>query len=243
MPTRWSVDIEIGWHPILTFERRRLVLLDWFEEHVNYSGFQDKPDAVGLAVASMDARLTFRRGGLTMNLNGPGRDVADLLEALRGGLAVLEPKHPKLLYIRSGWAEPLEGNYDDLCRRFGSQMAIGLEAGEFWASDASSLVDFVTPQAQLQCEFGIVTRDELARRLQEPGLSRLRTAAQPAVVSDPEELPDLSMYGGITWVPLDVVRIRQPSDVQEATTSALDESGRLLAALASRFVHEFGGRG
>ena len=241
MPSRWSTQISIGWHPILTFERRRLELLDWVEDNVHYTGFTDQPDVVGLEVGPSAARAQFRRQGLDISLNGPEREVSSLDDLLEGALTILAPKHPKILVVRSAWSHALEGSYEELCRRFASQVAIGLVADEFWATDASALVDFVTPQAQLQCEYGVVTKEELAARLENPSLSRLRTKMQGASLFGTDDLPDLAMYGGISWIPFDVVRIGQPADIEAAAIRALDESARLVTGLASRFVHEFGG--
>ena len=176
MAHRWTSDYVVKWTPILTFTRRRLMLLDWFEQHIDPVAFVEDPERVGVAMVTADLRMMVARGFMIVSTGLTGGHIESLQTAMSGVFEILAPKEAILDRAFSTWSCPLpEADYNEERARLAASFgrASGGMIGGFRPVDGSALADLDSPELAGQVEWGVVTRDELFVRLSNPGLGRL----------------------------------------------------------------------
>jgi len=201
MVQKWTSGYAVRWTPIVTFTRRRLLLLDWFEAHTEPVQFYEDPDRVGVALVDPGLRMTIDRGGLRLSANSGDLDLASMQSAVQGALDVLEPKDAILQTSSSAWTVPLpDTDYHETRALAACRMAGvgGVLAGGFRAIDGSALIDFESVEELVQLEWGIVEGPELVERLEDPDLGRLGGALRPTHGRRwPDTIPDVALLADV----------------------------------------------
>ncbi|XGU20355.1 hypothetical protein ACETU7_05765 [Rhodococcus sp. 3Y1] len=125
--------------PILTYTRRHLSLLEWFEQNLDPVAFTEKRDMVGIALLSEDLRITVTRSGMRLE-SASGAAISHLLPAVSGVFEVLEPKDVVLSRSFSmGTVDLCDVDYHEACARFGVKMGTRRPVGGvFRATDGSA---------------------------------------------------------------------------------------------------------
>lgn len=202
MHVRWTSEYVIRWTPILTFVKRKLQLLDWFEEHLDPVAFYERGDTFGVALLLPDLRLRVSQRGLRVSTGVEGGTIEGLQEALGGVFEVMGPKEATLQTAYSTWSYGLDdADYHEECASFARSVSGVPAAHEFRPTDASVLADFESAEWQMQSEWGVVSRGELYQRLATPGMGRGRAPdqehegyASSLRVRVEDEVPDVSLF-------------------------------------------------
>ncbi|WP_395727155.1 hypothetical protein [Nakamurella sp.] len=203
MVQRWTATLRISWHPILTFERRRLDLLDWIDQHLEIVAFKnDSADEVAVAVGHRGLRGTITMKSMSMSTSSPSLTVDALGPLFDGAYDVLGLHGVRVVEYQSSWTAPLEGSYSAACGIFARNVTFHQDLGEFAATDASVLFDAASDSATLQAEMGVVSSRELRARIMHPAIGRHPDTSRPTYVPDPaDELPELSLFADVRWFP------------------------------------------
>lgn len=175
MYRRWRSTYTVKWTPILTFNRRHLLLLEWFEKNLDPVAFTDQNGKVGVALISEDLRVTVSRSEMVLETGLSGLEIEKLLVAVTGIIDVMEPKDIVLSSARSMSTVEVAGvDYAEACANFGAKLsAPPLIKGGFRPTDGSALVDLHSDSVRFQIEWGIVRPNELLMRLTKPMVSRI----------------------------------------------------------------------
>lgn len=233
-PIRWTSAAVASWTPILTFTRRRMAVLDWFEEHVHPVAFTDDPDHAGIAVESEFQRLRFDRQYLRIATEDRTARVEALGSALEGLWQLVEPQNVVLRRYFGAWSFALPGADYDTTRRAFATRCIGADLGpRARGADAAALVDVQSDFGTLQLEFGLVTAPELAERLAEPRMGMMHVSAadrQPLQI-DPDLLDAVSLF----------VAVRGTSRIPLGGPSALVGGYKDVEQLVNELVTGIGG--
>jgi hypothetical protein len=170
MYRRWKSTYTVQWTPIITFTRRHLALLEWFEKNVDPIGFKDTVDSVGVALIASDLRVTVKRSEMLIESGLSGLEVENLLPTVTGILDVMEPRDIVVRKARSKSTVEIEGiDYSEACARFAVKCTSPpVLPGGFRPVDASVLADLDSESVYVQVEWGIVKRSELLDRLRLP---------------------------------------------------------------------------
>lgn len=232
-PTQWTAQLRIAWLPVLTFERRRLTLLDWLEEHAEVVGVLDETgrDAgVGVAVGRPEQKLVVQHDGCHVRLEAPHASLDGVMGALNGVYEAMDPVDAHLDYFRTAWSLPLKDEYMPARLAFASRAA-GLPASvDFAVSDAAVLADVEMEDRTLQVEYGIVDKNELRDRLvgRATGMmGRNRPMSSGPTVGVP--LPDVSLYADVRS--FDRRLCPTPDAVRTEFYEMVNHSRRLVASL------------
>jgi hypothetical protein len=203
MYRRWKSTYRFKWTPIITYTRRHLKLLEWFEENVDPVAFVENVQSVGVALISTDLRVTVRRSEMVLESGLSGVDIDKLMPAVSGIIEVLDPKDMVLSVARSmATVELPSADYSESCARFAVKVsAPPLIHGEFRPTDGSALIDLDSETLHAQVEWGIVKRSELFERLVRRDVSRIdmpEETGPPSTISRARRLigdqaPDVSV--------------------------------------------------
>lgn len=229
--TRWTATFALEWKPLLTFTRRRLQLLDWFEENVDVDAFSEDGEHIGIAVGLAAQRLIVERSGLTIQLRTHKADLAPLIRAIAGSFDVLAPHNVRARLYTGAWSVPLAREYDE-SRKALAKRAVGDLGDTGEALDCATLTDIRTDSGLVAVEFGVVSEQELRDRLRDPALGRLATrtpARRPKTVDLPAKLPGASLFLDVLWHPTPLRPDVASADGVAATLSELENH---LARLA-----------
>jgi hypothetical protein len=234
MAELWGATVEVTWHPILTFERKRLDLLDWIDDNILFTGFSRRSSDVGIRVGD-DLRVTVRLSRVTIEARS--KDSLRKSEALlEGVLQILKPRHPAVAVVESFWSsQDLEVDYEEARQRLAARASLGLPA-PFIAVDTSVLMDVMSSSAEIQCEYGIVSDHELAARLTGSEISRIDGAGSPILAPlQDARWPSVALFGQVRWVPLsDEERLSAVGLLREAE-EGIAEADRLVSCLVDEF--------
>lgn len=174
MYENWLLSIQFKWTPILTFSRRRLKLLDWFESNTEPAAFVDTPERVGVALIAPDLRVSVTRHGIVVESGTSELDVGKLSPAIEGVFEVMDPRAVLATRYFATGATPLtDADYFEECSAFGRMVGGSAVGDAFRVIDGSALVDLQSETMQVQVEWGIVSGDELFARVTDPGMSRI----------------------------------------------------------------------
>lgn len=244
MAHRWTSGYEFEWTPIMTFMRRRLALLDWFEAHVEPVAFTEDHQQVGIALLSPDLRVIIRQHGLVVSTGLAGGTIGGLLPAIEGIFSVLEPKDVVLKQASSTWTCDLaDADYNEERARFAAICAPGTGGLDgMRALDASALVDFDSPEVRLQAEWGVVEPDELLKRLSDPMIGRLQPVASThrkdfsaSRESLRDEAPDVGLLVGMKGIWKVGGAVTTAQQLGEAAQGADAEAEKVVIALYTGF--------
>ena len=224
----WAVTVTIGWHPILTFSRRRLELLDWIEENLDFHAFLDQPDRVGVRFSGGQS-FEIRRDRLTFRT--PGADaLSDAIAWADQMLAELKPKHPRVIEIDSDWTEaPPHGDYDEVRQTFATRFFPSSD--EYVPFDASALFDVETPDGTIQCEYGYVDESELADRLTSEHIGRAQLPAGLDTLPVDVSLPLVALYAKTHFVPRKTTGSLEDRCVESQVAEAVGTCERFVTIL------------
>lgn len=202
MEQKWTSGYSVRWTPIVTFTRRRLLLLDWFEANTDPVQFFEDPDRIGIALVEPGLRMTIDRAGMRLSANAGDLNLLELQDAVQGVIDVLAPKDAVLQRASSAWTvEVPEADYDETralaaCRMAGVQGVLG-DSG-FRAMDGSALIDFESVDEAVQLEWGIVKASELVQRLEDPDLGRLGGTLRPTHSARwPDVIPSVALLADV----------------------------------------------
>jgi hypothetical protein len=215
----------------MTFTRRRLSLLDWYEENTKPLFFTDAPDHTGIAVNAGFERVRLDRETLRLSVESPTAEFAALERPLEGTWATIEPKNVVLTNFYSVWTIPLERDYEDARRALTARtLPVKLGEGER-AFDCAALVEIETLHGVYGFEFGVVTAEELVERLKTTQMGLMRSSSQnrPEYVLPLEDAPPVSLFldvGGMFRKP-----IRSHSGLIKELGSIEQEISRLVTAI------------
>lgn len=198
MSRRWSGLHAFHWSPVLTFSRRRDEAFEWLESNVEVVAFFSGDDQFGVAVGSSDCRLVVRRDGFDVLLGSTASRVQGLHDALSRVLETFEPRHLHAASARLLWSHEVDVDYQ--VRRAAWAKSIAGSGAGASAVDFSALVDFESPGARMQVEYGLVDGHELRMRLTSLDMGRARAAEMPPVGDVPEALPGCSLFADTTWI-------------------------------------------
>lgn len=244
----WLSSFQFQWTPILTYTRRHLALLDWFEENIEPVAFVDHPDKqlLGVALLTSDLRITVKRGGMTLESGLSGVALERLVPAIKGVFEVMAPSSVLATQYLSTGVVPLEGDdYYERCAQFGS-LASGDVFGESdtWrVTDGSAVVDLTSDAMKVQVEWGIVQDRELLDRLRHPEISRLggrmsvdERASIAHRTKPGRDVPQVSVYVDQVGFWRSGGGVDDVSDVMKRVTEAQQTASNVAAELAGRFL-------
>jgi hypothetical protein len=198
-PIRWTANFTVGWRTHLTYARRKSELLEWIDENVDLTGFSDNDDQLGIEIGGTH-RLLVRPGGLSIHLMSRRSDVEHVQPAVAGILGIMEPVNASLDLYFAGWSAEISGEYEASRASFATRLSTVSRTPTMVAVDGSALVDFLVDGLNAQVEFGIVSAEELAFRLNDPTYGRVGPAhplQRPPVRQLPESLPGASLFADV----------------------------------------------
>jgi hypothetical protein len=232
----WTVSHRIRWTPIITFARRRLRLLDWFEEYTSPVAFYENDEHVGISLVDRGLRLMISRTHATLSSSTAGLSIDQMEPALRGVFEVLEPKGGVLATTNSVWTCDIEdGEYNEERAALAAAMTgvRGRESG-FRAIDTSALVDFESLEHLAQVEYGVVEATELQERLTDPDLGRMGSgsARLPYTGLLPEVVPPVSLLVEVALRRRVGGTVSSAGDVLQVAATEAKTASRIVSILA-----------
>lgn len=238
-PTRWTSALAVTWSPLLTFERRRSELLEWIETNAKPKAFLDEGELLGIAIGSMAQRVRIDRNSLLMQLGSRTATPDPLEDVAQGVFDTFEPQDVTVRDYRGLWTAGIEGEYSELTERLAKRaapLASMPDQSGLTAVDAAILVDLVSSRGSYQVEFGIVTPDELAIRLNRGVVQRIdvgHLSPLLSVDSLPRDVPPVNLFMEFYFV----------DDEQEGlpTGSSVVAQMRAIETQITQFVRELAG--
>jgi hypothetical protein len=248
----WLSSFRFRWTPILTYTKRHLALLDWFEENIEPVAFVDRHEmqAVGVALIAPDLRITVRRSEMVIESGLSRLSIEKLLPAVTGVFEVFEPSSVLASEYLSTGVVPVDdgdADYYQQCANFGAiSSAEGFNGSDTWrVIDGSAVVDLISERIKLQVEWGIVKAEELLKRLRDPDRSRLAgrmglsDRAKIAQFTNPGgELPPVSVYVDQVGYWRSGGSVKEVADVFNLVTEAQQAASNVATALSDRFLSE-----
>jgi hypothetical protein len=243
----WLSSFEFQWTPILTYTRRHLALLDWFEQNIEPVAFVDRPDkqSLGVALVAPDLRIMVKRGGMILESGLSGVSIEKLTPAIEGVFEVMAPSSVLATQYLSTGVVPLEGDdYYERCAQFGTLASGDVFGGsDLWrVTDGSAVVDLTSEAMKVQVEWGIVQDQELLIRLRRPDMSRLGNRmpvderARIAQRTKPgRDVPPVSVYADQVGFWRTGGSVDDVSDVMKRVTEAQQIASSVAAVLAGKF--------
>lgn len=236
------------WTPILTYTRRHLALLDWFEQNIEPVAFIDRPEkhALGVALVAPDLRITVTRAGMTLESGLLGVPIERLMPAINGVFEVMEPSSVLATKYLSTGVVPLDGDdYFERCAQFGGVVSGSVfgESDSWRVTDGSAVVDLISETMKVQVEWGIVKGQELLDRLRNPEMSRLpgRTSQDEQAslaqrLDSGRDVPPVSVYADQVGFWRTGGSVDDVSDVMKRVTEAQQTASNVAAELAGTFL-------
>ncbi|WP_100451222.1 hypothetical protein [Mycobacteroides abscessus] len=246
----WLSTVQFKWTPILTYTRRYLALLDWFEENIEPVAFTDRPDkqAVGVALVAPDLRLVVSRSGMILESGLSGLAIEKLMPAVTGVFEVMNPSSVLATqYMSIGTVSLRNANYYEQCSRFGVIAAgDGFNGSDQWrVADGSALVDLLSQAMKVQVEWGVVESDELLERLRNPTMSRLNHSAvgveRASIARNTtpgRDVPSVSVYTDQVGLWRTGGGVNEVSDVMKRVAEAQQTASSIGMRLAEKFCSE-----
>lgn len=242
----WLSSFQFKWTPILTYTRRHLALLDWFEQNIEPVAFIDHHDKqlVGVALVAPDLRITVRRWGMTLESGLSGVPIEKLTPAIEGVFEVMAPSSVLATQYLSTGVVPVEDDYYERCARFGALVSGDVfGSSDLWrVTDGSAVLDLTSEMMKVQVEWGIVKDQELLDRLRHPEKSRLGNRmpvderANIAHRTKPgRDVPPVSVYADQVGFWRTGGSVDDVSDVMKRVTEAQQAASNVAVELASRF--------
>lgn len=202
---RWASGYAVEWTPILTFRKRRLQLLDWFEDEINPIAFMDEHDSIGVALVDESLRVEVTRSGLRISVGADSLGVAHVGRAVQGVFEVLDPQDAILQAAAGTRTFELPGavyldERTEAARRITRCGAVSAAGHTYRPTDMSALIDFESAESVVQAEWGIVERDELLQRVSDPYLGRLGNHIRPTFSGEPTSgVPDVALLADLVY--------------------------------------------
>ncbi|WP_350279679.1 hypothetical protein [Kribbella sp. HUAS MG21] len=241
MAQKWTAVYRYRWTPIMTFTRRRLQLLDWYEQHVEPVAFVENPEQIGIAMLSPLLRVRVDRNSMIVSTAEPDLPIDALARAIDGVFEVMEPNGAVIDLVNSVWTSALQGqSYNEARARFGARLAAaGATPAGLRPTDASALMDFQSLDWKGQVEWGVVSARELADRIAEPDRGRIRGEAgidrRPSAQQPREGLPDVSLLVDVRMTRQLGGAVANSAEVLSAIEQADEQAGALVDALRPTF--------
>ena len=243
----WLSSFQFRWTPILTYSKRHLELLDWFERNIEPVAFIDQPEEqrLGVAIVAPDLRITVHRAGMSLESGLQGVPIDKLMPAIEGVFEVMEPASMLAIQYLSTGVVPLESeDYLEQCSQFGTLVSGGAfgDSSSWRVSDGSAVVDLTSDTMKVQVEWGIVEAPELLNRLSNPAMSRLANRmplderARIARATKPvREIPPVSVYVDQVGFWLTAGDVDDASVVMKRVTEAQQTASNVASLLSGSF--------
>jgi hypothetical protein len=238
MAQMWTTGYVFKWTPILTFSRRRLFMLEWFESNTAPVAFMDEPDSIGVALVTPELQLSITRDRMILQSSLRDAKISALEPAINGVFEIMEPQETAVHRVTSQWTCELSGDYNEERARFaasGANARVGELIGPFRPVDGATLIDLDSSEWEGQVEWGVVHARELAYRLKHPTAGQVGRKVSPAAVNlDMDDLPSVALYidasirrriGGVVQGAKDVLNETQAADkLIDRTVEALHKN-------------------
>lgn len=229
--TRWAATLRLAWDPVIAYQKRRQDLLDWIEDELTPVSFLDENDRVGLAIGNMAQRLESDRFGVSLKLASRTAKAESLLLALSGTLDVMNRPGPRLHLYRGSWSVDVSTSYEDACRSLAGHLP-GARSLDLLGSpfDGAVLVDVRGSKGSWQIEYGVVTAEELASRVD--GTTEGQLGRNGFVSNEEERLEGgVFVYADASWSPHGHLRV-SALDALAAFEEREEEFARFIAGMA-----------
>ncbi|MEN2736914.1 hypothetical protein ABCS02_03905 [Microbacterium sp. X-17] len=241
---RWSSTYRFSWTPIITFGARRIRLLEWIDRSFEPTAFTDSEDHVGFALSNPDIRITLTRSGATLEDRSVTGDAAMALAALfTEALKMLSPQSVVLASASIAWSGEIPGaDYEATRSGFASRLS-GIDSSHpvLVARDASVLMDLEGGDYEAQVEWGIVSSEELAERLRDPSISRVRqTRGAGGTRQVPADLPAVSLFADVLITQPQSEPLGDELGIEPAIDSVTFLSSTIANALRASVTGEVG---
>lgn len=239
---RWTAAYRFRYSPIISFERRRLALLDWVEQHVDPVSFRDGRDEVGISL-SRGVRIRIGRSQ-TMLEDGVAdlQGVDSLWPMIAGLLETMEPRDVVLHSASIAWSSELPGwIYDDATRTLATRvtgLSAPLQSGVV-PTDVAPLVDFTSDRLRIQAEYGVVNPPELRARLNDDDIGKIKGRSGGDI--DPSALvglPETMLFVDTSVHSRRAETITDQAGMQQALTEFQDAAREVAEAVVATALIE-----
>jgi hypothetical protein len=245
----WLLGVQFQWAPIITFSRRRLQLLDWFEKNLEPVSFIDDPERerVGVGLVVPDLRVAVTRSGMLIESGASGIEIEKLLPAIKGVFEVMEPRSVIATRFFAMGATPLaDVDYATECAAFGRLVggAVAVPGDALTVADGSAVVDLESETLKVQVEWGVVNGRELSERLITPRMSRIAehansedddTSALVRWASRRRAFPEVAIFTDQVGRWQTAARVSDVDSVLKLVSEAKQTASTIAASFADTF--------
>jgi hypothetical protein len=208
--------VEFGWRPTVKFFGVREAVLVDMEDRQAFEGFIWGADDVSLRLGRFEA-IRVGTAGATYWIGSPKRDLENVRATVNSFVERMVPKSIGITRIELQCLSPLSEDPVVAQGSFTTDLFAEHEKGTA-AIDSALLVDGRCGRlhALFQTEYGVVSEDEIARRLS--GQGRLTPVLPMPVEADLADLPHCSLFSRWFWH-----SIESPESDWQSTQILVDE--------------------
>lgn len=199
----WSQGVVANWRPHLDFFDRKLKIVRYLEKDGLVRGFRVEENEIGVLLDAEQHELVVGPRGMRLIVQSPRVNYESINAAALVALQVLDPPAFTSLSGSTNLVAEMKMSYED-ARRTSASALFGPWSNEIGITDHATLIDGISSngKATFQCEFGVVARDEVPRRLSRRAG---RLANEPGRAGPPEgywnsyDIPETALFVGTTW--------------------------------------------
>jgi hypothetical protein len=201
--TVWTQTASLRWAPELRFYENRAAILRAMEESGLLTAFRMGEDEAGAQIGDRSHEVEFSHRNLEVTVGGRDSDIDRVISAVTIVLEHLRPTNVARPSFTFQHVAPLTRDYDESRRKGLASLFGSTDLGSVVLSDFANLFDGVAaePAATVSVEYGVVSRDELPRRLSRQQGRSARPARRhpPSLPQDFGELPAVALFVDATW--------------------------------------------
>lgn len=226
MPKPVTHGLVLHWAPTLRYHQHRLDPVEALESDGSLRSFRVEPSEVGARTDR--SQLMLSASGLVLQSSESLLTEANTL-LVRLALDAAKPVRYRKATALYQFVIPLEVDYDDARRTVLGRLS-GSTFGPFGAYDFAMLVDGKGPSLEWHLEFGVVSREEVAPRLERlHGHFREEHGFYRSTLLEP---PAVALYADSIWNALGFDPGQDPIQaVNELTGSTEHEADRVMQEL------------
>jgi hypothetical protein len=202
--TVWTQTASLQWAPELRYYEHRAGILRMMKEAGLLTAFKVGDSHAGAQLGDDSHEIDFSHRDLVAAVRARDGDVQRVRRAAELVLSELRPMGVGRASFAFQHLHPLEMDYDD-ARRTGIASLLGTsELGPVVLGDFANLLDGVAadPPCTVDAEYGIVSADEIPRRLSRE-MGRIRGSGRqprsPIRKMDVSDLPPVALFIDATW--------------------------------------------
>lgn len=236
---RWVSQHTLVWNaPFLSFERRKLELLDWLDSRSDATSMRSTDDLFGVGFPG-PSRIQIHRGGMMLECLSPDA-LLPSSDVVMASCDLMGASTVSLDHLTGLWTVPLAGlPYAEACSTFAEKMVPVGPGSSIAVFDAATLFDArVANEAgggTLKIEFGMVTPSEIETRcLDQVGM--LQSLRPRGASVDTSAQPETSLLAEAVWTPHPAVVA--PESLGDACSKMEVFIGDTLLRLAQRLYDE-----